>query len=128
MTRHELQRIQISGCEGCIDVAGKIPTSPHHDPQSLVDIRCCAEKTSHSTPSLQFPGGQWFGPDTPILRRSCPGSAGRGFACMGAYGSSKRMSRLTRTVNLYPTGTLIVGWTLRFRMVIIAPVWLISRP
>jgi hypothetical protein len=38
------------------------------------------------------------------------------------------MSRFTRTVNLYPTGTLIVGWTFRFRRVIMAPVWLNSRP
>ena len=38
------------------------------------------------------------------------------------------MSRFTRTVNLYPVGTLIVGWTFRFRLVIWAPVWLISRP
>ena len=38
------------------------------------------------------------------------------------------MSRFTRTVNLYPAGTLVVGWTFRFRLVICAPVWLISRP
>src|SRR5579871_6818164 len=29
--------------------------------------------------------------------------------CMGVYGASNKMSRLTRTLNLYPAGTLIVG-------------------
>ena len=37
-------------------------------------------------------------------------------------------SRFTRTVNLYPSGTLIVGWFRLRRLVIIAPVRLISRP
>lgn len=30
------------------------------------------------------------------------------------YALSNRMSRFTRTLNRYPTGTLIVGWTFRF--------------
>jgi hypothetical protein len=38
------------------------------------------------------------------------------------------MSRLTRTVNLYPAGTLIVGCTFKFRLVIWAPVWVSSWP
>jgi len=36
----------------------------------------------------------------------------------GSYGASNRMSRFTRTVNLYPAGTLIVGCTFRLRRVI----------
>src|SRR5471030_1484677 len=41
-----------------------------------------------------------------------------GFAWTVSYGASKRMSRFTRTVNLYPAGTLIVGCTFRLRRVI----------
>src|SRR5277367_789309 len=46
----------------------------------------------------------------------------------GSYRASNRMSRFTRTVNLYPAGTLIVGCTFRLRRVICAPVWLSSWP
>src|ERR1039457_6970234 len=44
------------------------------------------------------------------------------------YGASKTISRFTRTTNLYPAGTLIVGCTFKFRLVIWAPVWVSSWP
>src|ERR1700730_5922359 len=50
------------------------------------------------------------------------------FGLSDSYGPSNNMSRFTRTLNLYPTGTLIVGWMFRFLRAISAPVWLTDCP
>ena len=41
---------------------------------------------------------------------------------------ARTFRELVSNYGVLTTGTLIVGWTFRFRRVIIAPVWLNSRP
>jgi hypothetical protein len=61
------------------------------------------EKCSHSPASI-WAAPIWFSSPLVYCRRKRTRRP-----CMGWYGPSNRMSLFTRTVNLYPAGTLMVG-------------------